>query len=413
MLSGGAHDLQGTIRTTPESALETARFLEFTPEKFILEPDETQLIETQINFPSDFTEPAIYPVIFVQATQPSAEKAQITTALRLSVITLLRRQLPTDPQGEITGVDIFQSGTGQPIDFRFIIDNTGNVHMSALGTIDIFDANEREIAQLGMDSITLLPQNARWLRTTWQPSVLMPGTYTYKGRVEYDFGETSEIAGDFQVISPWQVQQRRGEITGLKLLTSTIEEGVSVTGVFHNRGNVPLDVQGDIWLSNGDSSKKESLDLGQIAPKASVPIESLISGEGLDEGDYSLNINLVAEDIFWQEELAFNLKERVDFLEGQLAGFFVKAADDGAVFNLSFMNTGTIPFELMGVIELYDENNALLDYLEVPTSTLVGGDLGDYSLDYGSSLSPGEYTAVATIIYESLVVREELEFSIK
>lgn len=408
----GGHNLQGTMVAKQDIPFDPQDFLTFSPADFLIGPGETRTIQTQISLPINFTAPAFYPIIYIQASASKEDKSQIATALRLSVLTLLQRDMPMEQAGDVLGVDIFQQETGQPIDFRVIFNNTGDIHTSVYGTVDIFDENQKEFTRLNLSPLTVLPGNARWIRSKWQPPMLMPGEYTYKGVLRYGYEEEIEFAGSFTVISPWQVMQRRGEMSDLKILTSTLAEGISIEGIFYNRGNVPLDVRGKVSLVGARGSKEEAIVLGEVAPRTAVPIKWSTKADGLTVGTHKLNLKLQAEEFELEKETSLLIKERPDVMAGTISDFYAKAGPAGVNFTINFSNSGTMPYELNGVIEIYEEAK-LVGFIQIPTAFLVGDEEKEYKLTYKEKLTSGKYRAVITMLYDVYALRQECEFSIK
>lgn len=90
-----------------------------------------------------------------------------------------------------------------PIQLHIDVRNTGSVHVSPSGSIELYDILGRNVDVLEIENFTVLRDSIRRKSTTWERKFLI-GRYTAKLSLDLDFGEDPVVEEISFWVIPWK-----------------------------------------------------------------------------------------------------------------------------------------------------------------------------------------------------------------
>jgi len=181
------------------SAYSCAKWVELTEDKFTLEPESKKAIGATIKVPRG-VRGGRYAVILFESLSSGRRKrgnvilgARLGTILMVSIPRTLKREaeisqtkvekVPIAPLKRRRGKISIQS-----VDFTVSLKNTGNVHITANGSVVIKSDKGRIIDRVPLETGTgtVLPDGVRDFTGSWSnPRKMIKGKYTAEARISY------------------------------------------------------------------------------------------------------------------------------------------------------------------------------------------------------------------------------------
>lgn len=96
---------------------------------------------------------------------------------------------------------LFNSG---PISFSIVSENTGTVHLTPSGEVDIYNMLGSQVGAVQLDPWFVMPKSLRVRELTWNRSFLM-GRYTAVAKINRGYGSTTDQMSYSFWIVPWKL----------------------------------------------------------------------------------------------------------------------------------------------------------------------------------------------------------------
>jgi len=179
---GDTHSQVNILDPEEDNSPYTARdFLSVSPNRFQLEPGESQDVTVTASIPDEIGDGGRYAIIYIRTIPP--EGSSFATAVAVAAVVLLTIEGSNlIKSGEISQIQLGEADSGQHLEISAMLKNTGNYHyrISATGNIK----NER-----GKVVATSLPQPSQF-----------PLVPTYSRQIEIPFGAKESLPpGKYQV----------------------------------------------------------------------------------------------------------------------------------------------------------------------------------------------------------------------
>lgn len=214
-----AKNLDGQITFGDEdiTSYAAATWIELDQPSILLPPQGQQEVVATVRVPTNAEPGGHYAsILFEQMVQDVPSKSShVAVAARLAALVFLTVSGEVREAGQILGatpgskcsavVCGFQApkflDVG-PVPFKFIFNNTGNVHVRPKGHIKIFQG-DKEITTLPLVDRAVLPNSQRLFETTWD-RVVLGGKYTAKLHLVYGSKNYTIDATTTFWAFPWQ-----------------------------------------------------------------------------------------------------------------------------------------------------------------------------------------------------------------
>lgn len=137
-------------------------FVKVSPERFTLEPGETRIAEVTVNAPGSLSG-GRYGILYFAASDPSA-RDRIVMVVRCGSLLFITVPGTETYSGRVQDLKFTRrlEDSGSPGAFEVVFENTGNVHMSATGSMKISDSRKILMnTALKGGTGTILPGGAR------------------------------------------------------------------------------------------------------------------------------------------------------------------------------------------------------------------------------------------------------------
>ncbi|MCZ6774825.1 MAG: hypothetical protein O7D34_00020, partial [Ignavibacteria bacterium] len=136
------------------------RLVKFSLTDFIMMPNTKQTVIADVQIPA-YSSRGAYAAVFFTASSVMGEVQHVSSVIRVTTIMLLKFGEQSQPQGELTNVELIQSEPGQPIRILSTFLNQGDVHIAPRGTVMISDAAGQEHSRVPIQSANTLPGYSR------------------------------------------------------------------------------------------------------------------------------------------------------------------------------------------------------------------------------------------------------------
>jgi len=403
--------------------------IKFTPNKFILGDGDSQIVEADIQIPTNASG-GLYGIIYVEAkpvndkTQFSGEsRGYVTTIPRVGVITLLtfpgesiKKVLAEElikealeppiiepiKEGEISAVDLVQSKQGAEIYILSTFYNTGNIHLRPEGYVIIRNQAEEEIAKVFIKPVIILPFFHRQLNAIWKPVELQVGRYIAESHITFA-GKTLVAKKAFEVISPNEIAMIEGEVASFHIPKTIQYKPISFNILFYNKGNVNLSLEGEVEVKDykNDLLERVAIKPAKVIPRGSKEVKAILD-KGLPMGTYTAIVNVKYLDKVATTMTIFNVLEKEIIQAGEIVEFIIPEANAGNIViipKLLFKNTGNINIHVEGMIELKNSQGMSVGYIPVDRIEITPEVVMRLGGTWQGELSPGLYKAKATLIF--------------
>lgn len=264
--------------TTPFSC---AKWIRLFPRKFQLEAGGKMSVQYIINVPED-AEGGYYAVIFFESLPlgeyGSEEGVVVQFTGRLGTIVYLETEEKTIYNASLDALSITPPQSDKPLEVTLSLENKGNVHLGAQGTLNIIDEEGDVFGKKRFGPLNALPGDTREARVEWFGE-LEEGTYY--AVVTLDIGSEEPI-----------VEERRfnvsfgGAINAFSIDVSKDMPSFSV--LVKNTGHLNIDAGGRIELLNENSEVVKNLNLKKslIAPGQEKELKGTLR-ENIPQGIYT------------------------------------------------------------------------------------------------------------------------------
>jgi hypothetical protein len=194
-------DEAGRTQLLPDRPNSPTSWIE-RPGKFKLAPGETRIVDITINVPQKAEPGTHYAMLLFSAHQPdgarTASGARMSSVLSVGSMLLINLPGKVVKSGSLTGF----TGPGflrrGPAKFATSVKNSGNVHLTVTGMINIISRSGKNISKIPVSSgelgITALPKSDISLESVWK-EVPFWGVYRAQATVDLGLGksETKEL----------------------------------------------------------------------------------------------------------------------------------------------------------------------------------------------------------------------------
>jgi hypothetical protein len=173
-------DLDGVMTVSEPSGGDRtcAAWIEISPSEFMMRPRDRRRVMAKISVPKD-AEGGYATQLDFMASVAEGEAKQAKPGIAGTTL-LVTTQGDVSKKGEISEVDISQSGRGKPIRFAVSVKNNGNTHLEPTGSVRVYQLVDgspgRVIGEIPFDEIydVVLPGGTRRLRASL-PGDLLSG----------------------------------------------------------------------------------------------------------------------------------------------------------------------------------------------------------------------------------------------
>jgi hypothetical protein len=168
------------------------------------------ILPVTISVPSDADPGGHYGVVFAvvnpEAASTTTDNAgQVSIVSRAGALFFVRVNGDVQENGQLAGLSVdkkfFEKG---PLDLNIIYKNSGSVHLTPYGSIEIKNVLGKTIDQIELDPWFVMPDSTRLRKVTWDKGFLF-GKYTATAYVNRGYADImDEKSVSFWVI-PWKI----------------------------------------------------------------------------------------------------------------------------------------------------------------------------------------------------------------
>lgn len=188
--------------TSPRSA---ANWIQFVPEKFVVDSHGTQEMKAIVTPPSD-AKGGYYAVLFIESKpQLSFDKTKdgkaIFTNMRIGCLVLLSAENTEDYKVALSDVKLTPPAENQGMNLSFNLENSGNTHVFPIARVALLNSDHKLMGKAESEAKRFLPGQKDAMHVDWNGE-LPPGDYTAVLTVAYgdDKIETQQIP--FNIAGP-------------------------------------------------------------------------------------------------------------------------------------------------------------------------------------------------------------------
>jgi P pilus assembly chaperone PapD len=187
---------QGAVSFAPGGSqpYSASPWIKVNPREFDLYPNQSQLVRYALSVPKDAT-PGGYraALVFTTVPRPNPGEKQKRVLLEARIATILYETVGSPvPSGEITHLS-FRVNVEGKVEFTISFQNTGTVHIRTRGEIKIREPGGKEIGQVPLPDLPVLPQSSRDFQVAWE-GTLRSGEYVAELRM--DIGRRELLGGE-------------------------------------------------------------------------------------------------------------------------------------------------------------------------------------------------------------------------
>lgn len=211
----GTYDPEETVKLLGEerSPYSLKDYLKPEITEFILEHGQRINLPIEISIPEDMEPGGLYGAVLVSASSPSVgpgagegeAQTQIKVITRLATLFFMRIKGDVLEEGFlkdfITPKNFYEKG---PINFQVLFENTGNVHLSPYGLIEIKNLLGKKIDEIGLDAWFAMPDSLRLRETKWEKGLLF-GRYTATAKINRGYQDIIDEKAIYFWVIPWKI----------------------------------------------------------------------------------------------------------------------------------------------------------------------------------------------------------------
>lgn len=211
----GTYDPEETIRLLGEgkSPFSLKDFLKPEITEFILEHGQRMTLPIEISIPEDMEPGGLYGAGLISAFSrevgPGAGKGEAQTQImvftRLATLFFVRIKGDVLEEGFLKDFITPEKFYGKgPIDFQVLFENTGNVHISPYGLIEIKNLLGKKIDEIPLDAWFAMPDSLRLRETSWE-RVRLFGRYTATAKINRGYQDIIDEKTIYFWVIPWKI----------------------------------------------------------------------------------------------------------------------------------------------------------------------------------------------------------------
>jgi hypothetical protein len=190
------------VYTTDNVYTQISKWITFDIEEGHLEPNDEQKVHYTINVPDNAPDGGEYASIMVETDSGNADNATIRTVSRVGIILYSHVGGVTNACGKILEKDAPSFLTQPPIFATSLVENCGNVDLTASYTIQVyplFSNDEIYSTEETPDERVTLPGTKRFNKISWDNA---PAFGIYRVKQTIRFADKTEILEKYVVICP-------------------------------------------------------------------------------------------------------------------------------------------------------------------------------------------------------------------
>ena len=190
------------VYTTDNVYTQISKWITFAIEEGHLEPNDEQKVHYTINVPDNAPDGGEYASIMVETDSGNAENATIRTVSRVGIILYSHVGGVTNACGKILEKDAPSFLTQPPILATSLVENCGNVDLTASYTLQVyplFSNEEIYSTEETPDERVTLPGTKRFNKISWDSA---PAFGIYRVKQTIRFADKTEILEKYVVICP-------------------------------------------------------------------------------------------------------------------------------------------------------------------------------------------------------------------
>ncbi|MEW6607537.1 MAG: hypothetical protein AB1414_08800 [bacterium] len=385
-----------------DAPFSLVRWIKFNPAKFKLADGESKIVEADIQIPKD-SGGGLYGIIYVEARLLIPSGEHVASIPRVGAITLLTLPGEAIKEAEITSVDIIQNKQGEEIHILSTFHNTGNIYLRPEGYVIIRNQAGEKIDKVFIKPVKILPTYSRQLIAKWKPENLLTGTYT--AEVNMTFASKSLIAKKtFEVINTNEIAILKGEIASFEEIKAVQHKPLSFKLLFHNSGNVNLSIGGEIEVKDFENEiiERVPIKINEVIAHGSKEVTTVLS-KGLPIGTYTATAKIkYSDEKIVTATTNINVIEKEIIQAGEIIELTVPKVNAGNVLilpKLLFRNTGNVPLQVEGMIELENSQGMTIGQIIIDMKPIEIDVTERLGTSWQGELPAGLYKAVATLIF--------------
>lgn len=215
-----SNETGGMSFNTDDTAQYSARsWIEIQNPNLVIDPGSSKKVAFDIAVPADAEPGGHYAVLFFEPIPGVAEQSEsnVSVSQRVGALIFLTVSGDMTEQGQVLGATASDKCSGVqcsfktakfrewgPVPFEFRFENTGSVHVLVSGKIEIFNIFGVKVAELPIDSKTVLPGSTRLFEAKWLREPLL-GLYKAKLSINYGTSNLSQTATISFWAFPWKL----------------------------------------------------------------------------------------------------------------------------------------------------------------------------------------------------------------
>lgn len=180
---------------------------------FTLKPKERIILPIIISIPADAQPGGLYGAVIV-STEPNSEservaanqsKGNLTIVSRVASLFFVRVNGPVNENGSLTEFSVNRQvfADKQPVNFKVLYENKGNVYLNPYGYIEIKNLLGSTVARLNIDPYFVMPEAVRLREISWEKGAMF-GPYQAKIFLNRGYGDIVDEQSLIFWVLPWQ-----------------------------------------------------------------------------------------------------------------------------------------------------------------------------------------------------------------
>lgn len=174
-----------------------------------LKPLSTKDISFVVSVPKDLSAGGHYGAIMFQpADAPQGQAISANSFGELVLLTVAANDLKTTAIAKTSGFGTSPFQQGEPVDFSFKIENSGNTHFTTQGRLVVKDWLGKEVGNFDAGQLIVYPNTSRVFKWRWTETPVM-GIYRANLMLsDPDYPNTQKqklIDGAWFILLPWQI----------------------------------------------------------------------------------------------------------------------------------------------------------------------------------------------------------------
>ncbi|MEW6617808.1 MAG: hypothetical protein AB1422_00400 [bacterium] len=386
-----------------DAPFSLVRWIKFNPAKIKLAGGQSSIVEAEIQIPKD-SGGGLYGIIYVEARPltPSGE-GHVASLPRVGAITLLTLPGESIKEAAITSVDIIQNKQGEEIYILSTFHNTGNIYLRPEGYVVIRNQAGEKIDKVFIKPAKILPSYSRQLIAKWKPENLQVGIYTAESNITFA-GKSLIAKKTFEVINTNEIAILKGEIASFEQIKVVQHKPLCFKLLFHNSGNVNLSIGGEIEVKDFENEiiERVPIKINEVIAHGSKEVTTVLS-KGLPIGTYTATVKIkYSDEKIVTATTNINVIEKEIIQAGEIIELTIPKVNAGNVLilpKLLFRNTGNVPLQVEGMIELENSQGMTVGQITIDRKTIEIDMTQRLGASWQGELPAGLYKAVATLIF--------------